>query len=77
MKRTILAIALATAAGLTLASTPYRNDAGEADQATIQLGEASEYRFDAGEQDKHQPIADASEYRNDAGQQDKHQPQVG
>lgn len=77
MKRTVLAVALAAVAGLALASGPYRNNAGEADQATIQLGDASQYRLDAGAEDKHQPIADASDYRNNAGEQDKHQPQYG
>jgi len=57
MKRTIAALALATLAGLALASAsdPYRTNAGESEKDNVvkqQLGDASGYRTNAGESEK-------------------------
>ena len=60
MKRTILALALATFAATSIAATvavndQYRNSAGEEDHHYPQLGDARQYRFNAGEADEHYP----------------------
>jgi hypothetical protein len=61
MKRSLIALTLATfaAAAFATAEDPYRTNAGESEQGNVvqqQLGDASDtYRFDAGEQDGHQP----------------------
>jgi Ni/Co efflux regulator RcnB len=82
MKRTLIAIALATVAATSFAASRYSNEAGQSEKDNVvqtQLGDASDsYRFDAGEQDQHQPqLADAATYRNNAGEQDSAQIQLG
>lgn len=45
--------------------------------AAAAASQPTQYRYDAGDQDQHQPqVGDASEYRFDAGDKDRHQPQV-
>jgi hypothetical protein len=81
MKRILVAVALATVAATSFAATRYNNDAGQSEKdnvVQIQLGASDSYRFDAGEQDQHQPqIADARRYHNNAGEQDGSDIQLG
>ena len=69
MKRTIIALALAAFAVSSYGGDEYRNDAGERDQNSIQLGDSNGYRNDAGEQDQNSiQLGDSNGYRNDAGE---------
>ena len=74
MKRTLIAVLVATSASVAFADQ-YRNNAGEQDASAPIAG--NEYRNNAGEQDFSSPIAANDYYRNEAGQQDEHFPQIG
>jgi hypothetical protein len=57
-------------------ANPYRNDAGQRDESSVQLGDNG-YRNDAGERDENPVQLGESGFRNDAGEPDENPLQLG